>query len=76
MVVDDEEFCITSINALFEILEIDSKLIDSCMQGQEALDKIKEAYNHGITYKVIFMDFSMPILDGLEASIQLREFFI
>ena len=43
LVVDDEEFCIASINTIFKILEIDSKLVDNCIHGQEALDKVKEA---------------------------------
>ena len=43
LVVDDEEFCIASINAIFRILEIDSKLVDNCIHGKEALDKVKEA---------------------------------
>ena len=43
LVADDEEFCIASINAIFRILEIDSKLVDNCIHGKEALDKVKEA---------------------------------
>ena len=76
MVVDDEEFCQCSMVAILYTLKINTeRLVDGCINGQEALDKVKEAYNHGITYSIIFMDFNMPILNGIEATKQIKQFY-
>ena len=41
-----------------------TQIIDHAFNGQEALNKVKEAFNLGYSYGLIFMDASMPILDG------------
>ena len=48
-------------------IDIDN-LLDICITGQEALDKIKKSYAQNCTYKFIFMDFSMPVMDGIEST--------
>jgi len=48
--------------------------VDYCIDGQEAIDQLKDAYNAGMTYKLIFTDFSMPLLDGFDATKQMRDF--
>ena len=49
LLVDDEEFCISTMEALLQTLDIDTdNLVDICMNGKEALDKIIEAYNNDI----------------------------
>ena len=67
--VDDEEFCQTVMRSLLfkQGVDIDNRL-DICINGQEALEQIKEAYAQNCTYKIIFMDFSMPIMDGIEST--------
>ena len=66
MVVDDEEFCITSFKAMLTMFGIDIHYhVDFCMNGKEALTKYKESTALGFTYQIIFMDFSMPIMDGI-----------
>lgn len=50
-----------------EGVDIETSL-DFCITGQEALDKIMTAYDDGCTYKMIFMDFSMPVMDGIECT--------
>ena len=50
------------------------KVVDFCITGKEALELIKNAYSDGIQYKVIITDFQMPIMDGLEATMKIREF--
>ena len=39
-------------------------LIDYAFNGQEAINQVEIAYEKGYCYGLIFMDASMPILDG------------
>ena len=49
LLVDDEEFCMTTMIALLQACAIDTdNLVDSCINGQEALDKIIDASNNDI----------------------------
>ena len=49
LLVDDEEFCMTTMIALLQASAIDTdNLVDSCINGQEALDKIIDASNNDI----------------------------
>lgn len=74
LLVDDEEFCISSMRAiLFKLgLDVDTE-IDFCMNGEEASNLVKFAKDMGISYKLIFTDFNMPIMNGLEATAKIRE---
>ena len=40
-------------------------LVDFCITGKEALNQVKGAFDVGIKYRIIFTDFSMPVMDGL-----------
>lgn len=44
-------------------------VIDIANNGQEALDKVKIR-----RYNLIIMDLMMPVMDGLESSVRIREF--
>ena len=48
--------------------------VDFCINGLEGVNQIKEAYKIGVQYQVIFTDFNMPLLDGIEATEKIREF--
>jgi len=43
--------------------------VDTCLSGQEAIDKVKQ----GHSYHIIFMDHMMPGMDGIEAMQAIRE---
>jgi CheY-like chemotaxis protein len=43
-------------------------VIDVANNGKEALEKVKEN-----SYDLILMDLMMPVMDGLEASLKIRE---
>ena len=49
-----------------------SELVDQAINGQDALKKVKEA--EGFQYGLIFMDCSMPIMDGYEATEKIRKY--
>ena len=74
LLVDDEEFCLTSMNVILFKLGINTDFrVDFCITGQEAVDQVKFAYANGFSYDIIFTDFSMPIMNGIDATIQIRE---
>ena len=73
MVVDDEEFCIAAMKAMLESAGIDiNHQVDFCSDGQEAIDTLVKSYEKGISYKIIFTDFSMPGMDGIDATKKIR----
>ena len=75
MVVDDEEFCIAIMRAIFQNVGFDCDYeVDFCINGQECLDKVIEAYENGMSYGIIFTDFSMPVLNGIDATKQIRKY--
>ena len=75
MVVDDEEFCIAIMKALLDSCGFNSDYeIDFCINGQECLDKVIQAYEHGMSYGIIFTDFSMPVLNGIDATLLIRNY--
>jgi len=75
LVVDDEIF---NINAMKFILKKKNLEADSCVNGLEAIEKVKQRAANNCQcrrkcYKLIFMDIFMPIMDGLEASSQIQD---
>ena len=51
------------------------RLIDTADNGKECIRKIKDARTNNISYSLIFMDLSMPIMDGYEATMELRDLY-
>ena len=49
------------------------KLIDTADNGKDCIMKITAARANNISYSLIFMDLSMPIMDGYEAAIEVRD---
>ena len=75
MVVDDEEFCIAIMRAILDSYGFNSDYeIDFCINGQECVDKVIDAYEHGMSYGIIFTDFNMPVLSGIDATIEIRKY--
>lgn len=49
MLVDDEEFCLSSMMVILSNLGIETKFrVDCCITGKEALEQVKFAYKNGI----------------------------
>ena len=46
---------------------------DIALNGREAIEKLELRAKQGIKYNIIFMDVKMPIMNGVEALIELRE---
>ncbi len=67
--VDDEEFCISSMKAIMEKAGLDVNYqVDFCITGLEAFDLVKETYTNGMSYKLILTDFNMPVMDGIKST--------
>jgi len=74
-VVDDEEFCISSMRAVLYSQGINIEFqVDFCITGKEALEQVKKTYENGMKYSVIMTDFSMPVMDGIEATAKIRSY--
>ena len=51
MVVDDEEFCISAMKTVLGLVGLDTQnIVDFCINGQEAIDMVKNYYSHGLEY--------------------------
>ena len=75
LVVDDEEFCISSMRAVLFSQGINIEFqVDFCITGKEALNQVKKTYENGMRYSVILTDFSMPVMDGIEATAKIRSY--
>ena len=75
MVVDDDEFCISASKSLLNGLGIDVlHQVDFCIDGGEAVDTLIESYKNGLSYKLIFTDFKMTKMDGIEATMKMRKY--
>ena len=71
LIVDDQVFNVTALDLLLNTFGIKS---DSAFSGQEAIKLIRKRFNAIDTcpiisnYKLIFMDFSMPDMNGIETT--------
>jgi CheY-like chemotaxis protein len=48
--------------------------VDFCIHGEEALNQVIRTYENGMRYRIILTDFSMPVMDGIEATTKIRKF--
>lgn len=66
LVAEDDEMIQTLVEICMGILEWDYALVEN---GLQAVDRCKSD-----TFDAIIMDIKMPVLNGIEASKQIREF--
>ena len=77
LIVDDEPYNQLGLKIMlrqagFSQIE---EFIDEANNGHEAFEKVEEAFqSKKFSYGLIFMDFSMPIMDGFQATDKIRRF--
>jgi two-component system, sensor histidine kinase and response regulator len=73
LVVDDEEFCLSSVKAILGSLGFDVEYqVEFCIHGKEAYEQLISTYANGMSYKFILTDFNMPEMDGIESTKAIR----
>eukprot|EP00347_Sterkiella_histriomuscorum_P013549 403364289 len=84
LIVDDNIFNVVTLQAILQMQF--GHLSDKASNGQEAVQKVIEKYNDSkekigscscvkvCQYKIIFMDCNMPVLDGFQATLEIRKF--
>lgn len=78
LVVDDEPYNLIGLKVILEAagggMNVKS-LVDTATNGTEAIAMVKKAfYDSNFQYGLIFMDLSMPILDGFKATEKIRQY--
>ena len=68
LLVDDEEFNLSSLQSL---LKMEKLTVDTACNGEDAIRIIQQ----NPTFKLIFMDVYMPIMDGIQACKIIQEMF-
>ena len=73
LLADDEPFCLESMKLLLEKagFDVEHKL-DVCISGEEMLSLVTHSFQNDIHFRLIFTDYSMPGMNGVEATEHIR----
>ena len=77
LIVDDEPYNLLTLKIMLPLASFKeiNELVDEALNGQEAVQKVKKAYQDGkFSYGLIIMDCNMPIMDGFEATDNIRHY--
>ncbi|MGD8110019.1 response regulator [Vibrio sp. TRT 17S01] len=69
LVVDDNEHALLIMEDLLDVLPLAPALANS---GQQALDILQQASNQQEPFNLVFMDWNMPVMNGIETTEQIR----
>ena len=69
LVVDDNEFNVILLQEILYTYKLQS---DAANDGKEACEMVKKSFGC-CPYRLVFMDINMPIMDGFEATVRIRE---
>ena len=77
LIVDDEPYNILGLKIVLQQSGIKNilSIVDTAHNGRQANDMVRQAYERqAYSYGLIFMDCSMPVMNGYDASDLIREF--
>lgn len=77
MIVDDEPYNLLGLQIVIQQAGFGNldQLIDKASNGQQAFELVKGAFKTNIySYGLIFMDCSMPVMNGYDATEAIRNF--
>ena len=75
LIVDDEPYNLMALKVIIDAADPRVRaIINEVTNGLEALEAVKKANEIGISYGLIFMDCSMPIMDGYTATKKIRSY--
>ena len=70
LIVDDNESNIFVLQSYAKLLHFP---YDIASNGNEAVEKVKISLDERQTFSIIFMDINMPIMNGIEATNEIRK---
>ena len=81
LVVDDELYNILAFDIIFKVAqesklkqEVVNIIVDKAHNGKEALRMVKDSHRiNKMSYSLIFMDCSMPIMNGYDSTVAIRK---
>jgi len=71
LVVDDNEISRTILRAHLESFGLEVKAVNGGVEALQELNRVAE-YDEEQRYRMIFMDWQMPEMDGIEASLKIK----
>lgn len=77
LIVDDEPYNILGLKIVLQQSGVNSiiNIVDTAYNGQQAIDMVKKGFDKNeYSYGLIFMDCSMPVMNGYVASDLIRDF--
>jgi len=70
LIVDDNSFNLMVAEATLQKLGYQTF---TAMNGKEAIDAVEKITKDGVSLSIIFMDLQMPIMDGYDATLELKK---
>jgi two-component system, sensor histidine kinase and response regulator len=70
LVVDDNEMARMVLCGLLRTMSFE---VHSVASGQEAIDELRRVRGLGMPYRIVFLDWNMPQMDGITASGKIRQ---
>ena len=72
LLVDDQQFNLFAMQSMFESLGVSAEI---CLSGDLAIEMLAQRFeNDQPLYKLIFLDYSMPMKDGPQTASEIRSF--
>lgn len=76
LIIDDEEFSLSALEVVLKCANINvEERVDLVMSGKEALELIQITETNGVRYSLILTDISMPQMNGIELTKEIKKIY-